>query len=298
MAVAVVILSAAVWQVAHRTSPLVRRWRPTSFKRRTAGPLSVRDSGPPDVPDAEVVVLLHGLGATGAYFGDFYDGLARQRRVVLVDLLGFGHSIDEQRTKFGVDAHVKALDDAVVALDLDDTRVVLAAHSMSAAVALTWADRNRDRTEHLYLWAPPIYQNPADARNAAKQYGLMTRLFLLDTKWAERACHLSCTNRELSGWMMALAGPKWPTAVSRSASEHTWEAYHLSLRNLVIDFRWARALPASAPVTIFRGSDDPIGDAPYTATIAGSATIIVVPGGDHHLPVQHPELLLDALLTG
>jgi pimeloyl-ACP methyl ester carboxylesterase len=300
----VILVTAAVaaaaigtWQVAHRTSPLVRRWNPSSFPRRTAGPLSVLDSGPTGRPNEEVLVLLHGLGATGDYFGAFYDGLSRERRVVIVDLLGFGHSLDEERTDFSIDAHVDSLDQALDALGLNETDVVLAAHSMSTAIALTWADRNRQRTQHVYLWGPPIYPAEAASRSVGKEYGPMGRLFALDTKWAERACRINCMNRDVSGRMMALMAPRWPTEVSRDAGLHTWDAYHHSLRSLILDFNWSKVLPASVPVTIFHGADDPIGDQSHIAKLAGTAKVIKVAEADHHVALQHPELLLEALET-
>ncbi len=298
MLIVTLVLVAAVvgvWQALHRSSSLVRRWHPSSFPRVAAGPLSVLDSGSTGRPDEETVVFLHGLGATGDYFGAFYDGLSRRRRVVIVDLLGFGHSMDEERDSFDLDDHVEALDHALDSLGLADTRVVLAAHSMSTAIALTWADRNRERVRHVYLWGPPIYPDESSAQSVASEYGLMGRLFVLDTKWAERACRINCANRELSGRAMALAAPRWPTEVSSDASRHTWDAYHLSLRNLILEFDWSGVLPASVPVTIFHGSDDPIGDKGYIATIAGTAEIVIVAGADHHVALEHPELLFDAL---
>lgn len=290
--VAVVI---GVWQALHRSSSLVRRWAPSSFPRVAAGPLSVLDSGPTGRPDEETVVLLHGLGATGDYFGAFYDGLSRRRRVVIVDMLGFGHSLDEQRDRFDLDDHVEALDQALDSLGLGDSRVVLAAHSMSAAVALTWADRHRERVRHVYLWGPPIYKDESAAQSAVSEYGLLGRLFALDARWAERACRINCANRELSGRALALAAPRWPTEVSSDASQHTWNAYHLSLRNLIIEVDWSTVLPANVPVTIFRGGDDPIGDQAYIASISGTAQIVNVPGSDHHVALEHPKLLFDAL---
>ena len=157
MAMAAAAMVALAWQVVYRTSPLVRRWNPSSFPRRAAGPLSVLESGATGRPNEEVLILLHGLGATGDYFGAFYDGLSRQRRVVIIDLLGFGHSLDEARTNFTADAHVGAIDQTLDALGLTGSKVVIAAHSMSTAIALTWADRNRHRAQHVYLWGPPIY---------------------------------------------------------------------------------------------------------------------------------------------
>ena len=253
------------------------------------------DSGPTGRADEQVLVLLHGLGATGAYFGAFYDGLSRKRRVIIVDLLGFGHSLDEERTDFAIDAHVDALDQALAALGLSEADVILAAHSMSSAIALTWGDRNRQRTQHVYLWGPPIYPAEAASQSVGKEYGPMGRLFALDTKWAERACRINCINRDVSGRMMALMAPRWPTAVSSDAGRHTWDAYHHSLRSLILDFNWSKVLPASVPVTIFRGADDPIGDESHIARLAGSAKVVNIAGADHHIALQHPELLVDAL---
>lgn len=291
----VVGLVIGIWQAIHRTSPLVRRWHHSSFPRRGAGSLSVLDSGATGRDDEEVLVLLHGLGATGDYFGAFYDGLSRRRRVVIVDLLGFGHSLDEQRSDFGLDDHVNAIGRTLDALGLGASQVVLAAHSMSAAIALTWADRHRERTEHVYLWGPPIYPDAAAARSVAKEYGLMGRLFVLDTRWAEWACRVNCADRRLSGRMMAMVAPRWPVPVSSAASQHTWDAYHMSVRNLIIDVDWSRLLPASVPVTVFRGADDSIGDPVLIAKLVGESNVVTVAGADHHIALQQPKILFDAL---
>jgi pimeloyl-ACP methyl ester carboxylesterase len=293
--IAVVGIAVICWQAVHRSSALVRRWAPSSFQRRGAGSLSVLDSGPTGRLDERVIVLLHGLGTTGDYFGAFYDGLSWRNRVVIVDLLGFGHSLDETRSEFGVDDHVAALDAALDVLQVHNQRIVLAAHSMSSAVAMTWADRNSDLTEHVYLWGPPIYPDQSAARGVAKKCGPMGRLFAPDTKWAERACRLNCMNRNMSGQAMSLMAPRWPTRVSSDASQHTWEAYHLSLRNLIVEFNWSRVFPASVPVTVFHGTGDPIGDQSHIAQLVGKANIVNVPGADHHVALKHPELLFDAL---
>jgi pimeloyl-ACP methyl ester carboxylesterase len=295
MSLAAIVVAIVVWQVVHRTSPLVRRWHPSSFPRRTAGPLSVFDSGTTGRHNEETLVLLHGLGATADYFGAFYDGLSGRHRVVIIDLLGFGNSLDEDRTDFSVDAHVAAIDQALEALGLAESNVVIAAHSMSTAIALTWADRNRQRAQHVYLWGPPIYPAGSAADSVGRQYGMMGRLFALDTKWAERACRVNCMNRALSGRAMAVMAPRWPTQVSSRAARHTWAAYQQSLQNLILDFNWAKVLPATVPVTIFHGGKDTIGDQSHIAKVMRTAAIVNVAGADHHIALEHPHLLFDAL---
>lgn len=259
------------------------------------GPLGLRYSGPTR-RDNDVVLLLHGLGMTGDYFGSYYDELRRDRRVLIVDLLGFGRSIDEQRSSFGLDDHVDALDEMLTELGLDSASVAGAAHSMSPAIALAWSARHPDRTDHVYLWGPPVYPDADAARDVGDEYGAMSRLFLLDTRWAELACRVNCWNRTLSGWVMAAMAPSWPTAVSRQASRHTWAAYNGSLRSLVLDVDWTALLPAEVPLTIWRGTHDTIGDDELIEKLANPASITDIDDAGHHVALRRPDLLIDELM--
>lgn len=286
----------ALWQVLHRTSPLVQRWTPSTLPQRDADSLSVRDSGPPSTPgDRPTLLLLHGLGATGDYFGGVYDSIAASRRVVVPDLLGFGASLDKNRTDFSLAAHLDALDRALDALELGNSKLVLAAHSMAAAIALSWAQRHPDRIDHVYLWGPPIFADTNRARAVGANFGLMSRLLLMDTAVAEWACRLNCANRDLSGRLMSLLAPRWPTAISRDASQHTWDAYQGSLRSLVLDIDWHELLPASAPFTIWRSTDDAIGDHDHITGLNGTRSVTLVAGAGHHVALQRPDLLIDAV---
>ena len=65
-----------------------------------------------------VVVLLHGLVATGDVFGAAFDPIADQATLVVPDLLGFGRSLDDSRERFTPDDHLDALDEMLDALGL------------------------------------------------------------------------------------------------------------------------------------------------------------------------------------
>ena len=70
----VVALAAGSWLVRHVTSPAVRGWSPPSGERGRAGGLAVRRLGAGE--DRPVIVLLHGLTASGDWWGGGYDVLA------------------------------------------------------------------------------------------------------------------------------------------------------------------------------------------------------------------------------
>lgn len=302
----VAIVSLVTWEIVHRRSALVRLWHPSTFPGRVGGGLgmlaggTVSDRLTDDEP--ETIVLLHGLGATGDYFGDLYEGLGNTHQLVMPDLLGFGRSLDERRHTFSLVDHVDAIDGALGSLGRGSEKVFLAAHSMGAAIALEWARRHPDRVTGVALWGPPIYDTDAMSDDVAHRLadpaGGMTRLLLADDQLAERMCRFSCANRDVSGWLMASAAPRWPVDVSRRAALHTWEAFDGSIHSLVLDVDWATLFDLDVPVTIFRGLEDPIGDRGYTDTVARSATIVEIEGAGHHVPITHSHLLFDLLEAG
>jgi len=280
-------VAGAAWGVIHASAPAVRAWKPPRWPRAKVGRLSVTDAG----SGAGVVLLLHGLGATGDYFGSLYDRLADDHRVVIPDLLGFGRSIDVEGADFGPDAHLDALDETLASLGLDAASVIVVAHSMASALALRWARRHPDRTLGIVLFGPPAYRSAKEARRAVGAAGPMARLFLLDTGWARALCRLNCSNRTLSGIAMAIALPRLPVAVTRRASLHTWEAYRQSIEGLVLDADWHSLFEVDAPVTIVRGSNDHIGDRSYLIELAARHTTFEeVVGADHHVAITSARL--------
>ena len=214
---AAAVAAPALWTYRHSRSAAVANWSPSALPGQTTGPLYARTGGDGD----RAVVLLHGLVSSGEVFGAAYDPLADTHyRVVVPDLLGFGRSIDEARTEFGVEDHLDALDELADRTGLFDRRWTVAAHSMGSALALRWAARHRHRIDRVVCWGAPIYRSPEAARTQISG-SAMTRLFALDTRWAERACAISCNHRRAAGWLAAGLAPTLPVAVARAASVHT-----------------------------------------------------------------------------
>jgi pimeloyl-ACP methyl ester carboxylesterase len=64
---------------------------------------------------------------------------------------------------------------------------------------------------------------------------------------------------------------------------------------LVLDFNWPSVLPPSVPLTVFHGTEDPIGDEAFLVQISGGARMVRVPHTGNHAMVLHPEFLFDEL---
>lgn len=113
-----------------------------------AGRLFVRTAG----TEGPVLVLVHGLGGSGAHWQPQLAALGNARRVVAFDLRGHGRSDPAADGAYDVAAHAADLLAAVDALGLD--RFVLAGHSFGAWVALEVAAAHPQRVLALALVDP------------------------------------------------------------------------------------------------------------------------------------------------
>jgi pimeloyl-ACP methyl ester carboxylesterase len=106
------------------------------------------DAGP---RDAEAVLLIHGITATHRYWRDNIEHLARRRRVIALDLPGFGRS-DKPDAPYTTDYFVNCI------AGLLDERGIARAHvvgnSMGGQIAMLFALRLPTRLDRLVLVDP------------------------------------------------------------------------------------------------------------------------------------------------
>jgi len=243
------------------------------------------------------IVLLHGLGASGDYWGSAYDRLGDQHRLVVPDLLGFGAS-PRPTVGYGPDEHVAAIEACLDAARVDQPAVVVA-HSAGAIVALRLATTRPDRVRAVIMFGPPLYPDAIDARRHVKRLGLTARLFANDGSLAALVCRWTCAHRQLAGSLAALSRPDLPARIARDGVEHTWASYTETLEGLVLDSGAAGWLSdVTVPVVIVAGRDDPVCNHPFLEGIARTHPNISYRAwhGDHHLPLTDPGLAIGLIL--
>lgn len=130
----------------------------------------------------------------------------------------------------------------------------------------------------------------------------MTRIFVLLTQWAHRACAVSCRHRSAVGWLAAATPPNLPVPIARAVSLNTAPTYRDAMGHLIIDTDWRQLLEEVAnhgiPIELTYGTGDAVGDHNYAHAISrtnSGTTFTLIPGADHHLPMSHPELRLEQI---
>jgi len=285
-----VLAACARWLVRHRHSPMVRVWRPGGGVQRSAGALSVRCAGDGD----HVVVLLHGITSSGDYFGAGYDRLARDARLVIPDLLGFGRSLDGDRDDHSLRAHLDALDAMARELGLDGRPMTIAGHSFGALLALHWAAR-RAEAERVVCFSAPLYRGAreADARMAAM--GPIERLYAPQGLVPRTLSGCMSRYGALAQWIVVAFEPRWPVAVTRMVVRHSWASYTGAMNGAIRHGGWEQPLGTlesrGVPVLLAGGARDlaPVpGRAGEVAAGHANVTSATHATAGHQLPMTHP----------
>lgn len=247
--------------------------------------LSVRVLGERGAP----VVLLHGLIASGIFWGGAYDELARDHRLVVPDLLGFGRS-PRPVSGYGTDDHVNAVVECLDDLGVTEP-VVIGAHSLGTLIALRFAATHPDRVRAIVAFGPPLYPDPRSAREHVAATSPMGWLFVLPGRIAEHACRLVCNHRALAARGAMFSHPSLPHAVAADAVEHTWTSYSQTLQLVLLAAEASTWLDAiSCPVQFVAGDHDPVVDLAYLRWLTGRHDHVGLSEwpGPHELPLTRP----------
>jgi len=262
------------------------------------------DSGPPPGGAAgPPVVLLHGLSSSMGFWEYQVPELAREHRVLAVDLPGFGASgrPDAPYTPPWYAAMVTGWMDH---LGLD--RAVLVGHSMGGQIALTVALDQPERVERLVLSAPA----------GIETFGAGAAAWMKDWWTEDRALH--ATEAELRATFETLVFNRSDAGTERLLEERvrmtgteafrgTSVAVSRSIAGM-LDHPVASRLPSvAAPTLIVYGSNDrmipnPVFTGGRTARIARKGAdaipgsrLVMVPGAGHTVHHDAPRAFNDAV---
>jgi pimeloyl-ACP methyl ester carboxylesterase len=140
---------ATSWAPDRSVSELAARWAqpPSAFLDVAGLRAHVRDEGPRDDPTP--IVLLHGTSDSLHTWGGWTDALARERRVIRVDLPGFGLTGPAPDGDYRVERYVEFV--AALLDTLGVHRFVVAGNSFGGWVAWETALAHPDRVAALVL---------------------------------------------------------------------------------------------------------------------------------------------------
>lgn len=253
-----------------------------------------RGPGPTE-DDQPLLVLVHGLGATSAFWSPVQDLLdVAGRTSVAVDLLGHGGSRGTG-TRFLLQDQAAALTRLLGQLP---GPVHLVAHSYGCVVAGRVAVDRPDLFARLTLVSPAVFPDLARAQQRIGEHSWLARRTIEGAPVASVACGAMCLLRPLLGPMAGHARPDLPESVARGGMEHSFPAYRDGLTSMWHDNPLPSVLARPpVPTDLVLAEDDETVVSDEVLSLPRAAQVVVhrVPG-THLMPVQVPATCVAALL--
>jgi pimeloyl-ACP methyl ester carboxylesterase len=271
---------------------------PLAAYQPMAGPLFVWRYG----RAGPLVVLLHGLGASGRLWRPTAERLAGEALLVCPDLLGFGRS-PKPHVAYSVADHLLALNAMLDRFVTAEEPVILAGTSGGAVLALEWAAAHPGRFCGLALSALPAYRSPAEAQASIATAGALAWATVRHPDLGERLCSVMCAGRPLWRALMPLLMPGVPSDIAHDMVLHTWTSYSGTVENVLVHHRIA---PAAAqlvghqiPVRLLHGDryrEAPLAAVHELADMCGWPLTVLAEKG-HRLPLEAPAACAAELRT-
>ena len=212
-----------------------------------------------DLGEGPVLLFVHGLGAMWQSWLENLPEMARDHRVIALDLPGFGRS-EMPREAISIDGYARFLGHFMDALDIE--RAIVIGNSMGGFIGAELAIRDPDRVERLVLVSPAILWQ--EYRRAKP----LTRLAAVTEASAGRALATSqgalATRPRLRNLGLLLSGFRYPHLLSPElATEMVRTARRtpgfVPALQALADFPLREELPKlGAPTLVVWGAHDPL----------------------------------------
>jgi pimeloyl-ACP methyl ester carboxylesterase len=248
------------------------------------GDLEVVEEGP---RSGSPIVLIHCFTCAINYWNKMMPALARQHRVVAIDLLGHGGS-EKPRSGYSVSNQADLIAQALAKLDVSDAEVV--GHSLGGAVAVALAQQSPALVNRVFIVDTPPTHEEGDL-------GLVAKLGFAPVI-GEAFWRIKPDFAVRKGLEVAFApGFKVPDIFVEDVDRMTFSAYDDSptafddyTKEEPLDRRMAET---GKPLMVIMGAEEQIIDEPakrlaeYRATVPGAETKLIS-GAGHSPNVEKP----------
>ena len=232
-----------------------------------------------------LVLALHGLGASSAYWDPLAQHL-RHNRLVAPDALGFGRSPAPPDSAYDLDAHLAGLE------PLLDEPATIVAHSTGCLLALGAAGRWPEIVQRLVLTGLPAWPDRATALQEVGRIGAMARWTARGDRRGRLICEAMCRHAALAAALAPLAVRSVPPAVAIDGVRHTWISFHRTLSNVVLAESAAGLLDdVRCPTVGIIGQDDRTTRPAWARSLVDQRPQLelhVLPHVDHHPALRIP----------
>jgi len=252
--------------------------------------------------DAPPILMIHGITASGRYWLPRMLPLARQHRLLVPDLPGFGLS-PKPYVDYDMDFFTEALFGFIQRRELEDRPISIVGHSLGALLALEIAAREPERVKRLALLNVPRFESAEAAHQVMMDGSSSYRSLLLLNSWSASVSQLRRV-----GWRLATRSlRRLPWEVLVDARRFTFRSLTSTLEHCLLHYRVDDTLARCSeqlPTLLIHGEQDqpaPLSEVAALTRRPPYPRLETIPGGGHHLIHTHTAeclRLLEKFLAG
>jgi pimeloyl-ACP methyl ester carboxylesterase len=252
-----------------------------------------RDANFVDAGEGPAVIFIHGLGASWQSWLENIPEFSRDRRVVAMDLPGFGCS-DLPEHDISIEHYAdwtfRLLD------ELGIERGTIVGNSMGGFIAADMAIRQPERVQRLALVSAAVFWQ--EYRRAQPLVELARRSDAIVARALTRVTDDVATRPRLRAWAMATAGFRYPHLIERQLAHELVRSArrtdgYLPALEAMADFPLEEELPKiSCPALIVWGAQDtlvPVKDAKRLEALIPDSRRVVFERTGHVAMLERPE---------
>ncbi|HEU4400691.1 MAG TPA: alpha/beta hydrolase [Candidatus Polarisedimenticolia bacterium] len=236
---------------------------------------------------APAILFLHGITGSRRYWERKVRPLARNYRLVLPDLIGFGLS-PKPHLEYTIELFRDSVRGLVEELGLTDRPLILVGHSLGSVIALEYAACYGDHVSRMVLLSLPRFADPVAAhtifwRGSPHYRRLLNEHSLGETLAQARRSGLEVTLRYLF---------RFPLAVLIDSHKFTFKSLTSTLEHCLLNYQVDRILPAVPPVPtlLIHGEKDSVAPLEHVRSLPESyrgMRLQAIRGTGHHLFLTH-----------
>ncbi|MFQ5876778.1 MAG: alpha/beta fold hydrolase [Acidobacteriota bacterium] len=236
---------------------------------------------------APTIVFLHGITGSRRYWEGKVRHLARDYRLILPDLIGFGLS-PKPHVEYTIDLFRDSVRSLIVELDLADRPILFVAHSLGSLIALEYAVRYAAQVSRMVLLSVPRFTDPATAhaifwRGSPHYRRLLNQHSLAETLAQARRSGLEITLRYMF---------RFPWKVILDSHKFTFKSLTSTLEHCLLGYRIDRILPAVPPIPtlLIHGEQDSVAPLDHVRPLPRDyphMRLETIRGTGHHLFLTH-----------
>lgn len=229
-----------------------------------------------DKGKGEVLILLHGIESSSSYWSTLIPSLSEHRRVIAIDLLGFGKSPAPKNIAYSLADQVEWLHRTIKDLDVH-SKFSIAGHSLGSLIALAYSAEYPADITSLTLFSPVIMPDTVYSKKLSVN-ALQKIKLLPDSSFLYAQAADSVGDDMLRKFL--------PSA--RTIENAINKQDSLTLANKASD----------VPVQFVYGTSDPLVDASFVEVVAeqfNSSIVTPLLKQNHNFPIFSPTDALIAL---